>query len=187
MKGEWGRKRKWILGAVSMQTSFELSLDYAKWLEIQLELPSSWSKTEDVSSSKIYRVKNGMCQRYAENALLKAGRIFSHESLKRTTLEPGTHWQALLQCSPSLAMWGSNTSPFWEEAGLAKLRACPSQAHKENGPIQKTVGPMDPSNKPGMSSSQFTWYLLGTYCRAQASLGTGDKTVSKANLMKLVF
>ena len=57
---------------------------------------------------------------------------------------------------PLLITRGSNISPFREEAGLANFPVCPSQAHKENDPIQKTVGPTDPSNKPEMSSSQLT-------------------------------
>lgn len=40
------------------------------------------------------------CVKYAENALLEAGRVFSQESREGTTFEMGSHWRRVSRQGP---------------------------------------------------------------------------------------
>ena len=92
------------------------------------------------------RVLPKFAVRYSENALLKVGRVLAQDSRMGHLqgVRAGAPLVArFLHCSSAwpVTHQGSNTSLFLKEACLANLPAHPSQIHKGNNRIQKSVRP----------------------------------------------
>ena len=120
-------------------TSLQLPLDCKRWTQFQLELPNDLYKIEGKSSSKICSQIFRKCSTEGWKSFLPGFQNGSFVGCQSWGPTSGT-FPAVLPClathTPS-----SNTSLFLKEACLANLPAHPSQIHKGNNRIQKSVRP----------------------------------------------